>query len=88
MESVNDDEAILLGADGQLTRWSLDDNVETGRTAVAADDEQLITSAVSGDGTTLATSERDGRAVMVRDAESMAELGRAPIPPGVPVNPP
>ena len=86
VESVNDDEAILLGADGQLTRWSLDDNVETGRTAVAADDGQLITSAVSGDGTTIATSERDGRAVMVRDAETMAELGRAPIPSGVPVN--
>ena len=24
VESVNDDEAILLGADGQLTRWSLE----------------------------------------------------------------
>ena len=39
VESVNDDEAIVLGVDGQLTRWSLDDNVETGRAAVAADDE-------------------------------------------------
>jgi WD40 repeat protein len=87
VESVNDDEAILLGVDGQLTRWSLDDNVETGRTAVTADDEQLVTSAVSGDGTTIATSDRDARAVIVRDADSIAELGRAPISPGVSADP-
>ena len=83
VESVNDDEAILLGADGQLTRWSLDDNVETGRAAVTADDEAHVTSAISGDGTTIATSDRDAGAVIVRDAESTEELGRAPISAGV-----
>jgi len=80
--SVSDEEAVLLDGAGQLTRWSLSDNVEIRRSAVTGDGGALAASDVSADGTTIATSERGAVDVVVRDADSLTELGRVPLSTG------